>query len=133
MHIFTWNTYIVHIWEATQTITSIAAIRSMCAQLALVLVNSLDDTLWLLGQSHLRSYFYLISKLCREISLYLSGYCDSGRKCTETTSFLVYVNALATDRNAFSSTLLQISIFNWVAFRMWRNKSPTFVTEPHHL
>ena len=39
---------------------------------------------------------------------------------------------MVTDWNVFFGNLLQIPIFNWVAFWMQCNKSPTFVTQSRH-
>ena len=88
--------------------------------------------LWLLNWSHLRSCFHLILKLCRLIYLYLFGYCDSGRKCTVTTSHLVYINVWQLIEMISSGNLLQILVFNWVGLQMWPKNSPTFITQPHH-
>ena len=89
--------------------------------------------LWLLNWSHLRRSCFSSNIEALQINLPVPVWVLwFGRKCTVTTSHLVYINVWQLIEMISSGNLLQISVFNWVGLQMWPKNYPTYITQPHH-
>ena len=76
--------------------------------------------------SHSKLYQSVILLLCFSLCHHLPPY-------SSRPPFLVYINAWRLIEMFSSVTSYKSQyVFNWVAFQMHRNNSPTFVSQPHH-